>query len=132
MFDREFIGAWDLQGRDFTVTIAKVVAGNLTAPGGRKAKKPIVHIVGAEKAFILNKTNAKTIASLYGNDTAAWVGKQITIYATKAQFGSEMIEAIRVRPVPPAAKSEGIVSQPVNQEMREAQNRATEMTEGEP
>lgn len=101
MFDRDYIGSWDLGGKDVTVTISKVLAGELTAQGGRKSRKPIVYFEGKEKGFVLNKTNAKTIAGLYGTDTAEWVGKGITIYATTTQMGGDTVDCIRVRPVMP-------------------------------
>lgn len=101
MFDREYIGAWDLAGGDVHVTIEKVEAGTLVAPGGKKNKKPVVYFRGTPKGFALNKTNAKAIASMYGNDTAAWIGKRITIYPTQTQFGGDTVECIRVRPTPP-------------------------------
>lgn len=105
MFDREYIGAWDLPpGRDVGCVIARVKAGELTAPGGRKSKKPVIYFEGKEKGFALNKTNAKTIAAMYGNDTSLWIGKAIAIYATRTQFGGEDIDCIRVRPVPPRAQ----------------------------
>ncbi len=101
MFDRDYIGAWDLGTKDVTVVIAKVAAGELTAPGGRKTKKPVVHFNGKEKGLALNKTNAKTIAAMYGNDTTEWVGKAIAMYATTTTFGNETVECIRVRPTAP-------------------------------
>lgn len=105
MFDRDYIGAWDLGGKDVVVTIASVKAGELRAQGNRKEKKPIVYFVGKEKGFALNKTNAKTIAQLYGNDTTEWVGKRITIFPTTTTFGSDIVDCIRVRPRIPAGKS---------------------------
>lgn len=106
MFDRDYIGAWDLAGRDVTAVIKKVTAGKLTGSGGKSAKKPIVYFEGKEKGFALNKTNGKCIAAMYGNDTAAWVGKRITIYPTTTTFGSDTVDCIRVRPgVPPDSKA---------------------------
>lgn len=104
MFDREYIGAWDLQGRDLVVEISRVEAGTLTGSGGRKNKKPIVHFKGKERGLALNKTNAKTIATLYGNDTTQWIGKRITIYPTTTTFGSEQMDCIRVRPTKPQVR----------------------------
>ena len=102
MFDRDYIGAFDLDGKDATVTIVSVTAGQLTAPGGKKNKKPVVKFEGKEKGLALNKTNCKTIAGLYGVDTEAWVGKQITLYPTTTTFGAEEVHCIRVRPTIPA------------------------------
>lgn len=104
MFDREYIGAWDLGGKDVTVTIASVAAGELTGSGGKKAKKPIVKFEGKDKGFALNKTNGKIIAGMYGTDTTKWVAKRITLYPTMTTFGSEQMECIRVRPQIPEGK----------------------------
>jgi hypothetical protein len=102
MFDRDYIGAWDLAGKDVTIAIARVEGKELTAAGGRKTKKPVVYFEGKEKGFALNKTNGKTIAGMYGNDTAAWIGKKITIYATTTSMGGETVDCIRVRNKEPA------------------------------
>jgi hypothetical protein len=127
MFDREYIGVWDLEGKDRTLVMEKVHAGTLTAQGNRKSKKPIVFFRGAEKGFPLNKTNAKTIAALYGTDTDNWIGKPITIYPTTTTFGSDTVDCIRVRPQIPKRKSEaGMKSQPVDERVRERQQRAAE------
>lgn len=104
MFDKEHLGAWDLQGRDVTVTIEDVKAGQLVGEGGKKAKKPILRFVGKEKTMACNVTNARTIAGMYGNDVNAWKGKKITIYPTMTQFGGKEMECIRVRPTVPTGK----------------------------
>lgn len=101
MFDRDYIAAFDLNGKDVTVTIARVEPGVLTGQGGKKSKKPIVHFEGKEKGFAINKTNGKIIAGMYGTDASKWVGKRITIYPTMTSFGSEQMECIRVRPTVP-------------------------------
>ena len=103
MFDRDYLGHFDLQGHEVTVTISKVLGGNLTAQGGRKSKKPIVYFEGKEKGLICNKTNSKTIAGMYGNYVEAWVGKRITLYVstTNNPDGSGSVECIRIRPVKP-------------------------------
>lgn len=103
MFDRDYIGAWDLAGRDVVVTIAAVKAGEL-GRGNKKERKPVVFFDGKEKGFALNKTNAKTIAGMYGNDTAKWIGRRITIYPSQTMFGSEQVDCIRVRPTPPKGR----------------------------
>lgn len=103
MFDRDYIGAWDLPG-DVTVTISAVTAGELTGQGGRKAKKPVIKFEGKDKALAANKTNCKTIAAMYGPETSAWVGKRITLYPTKTQMGGEEVDAIRVRPAVPRGR----------------------------
>jgi hypothetical protein len=104
MFDREYLGAWDVAGRDYTLEITRVVVAELTGEGGRKNKKSVVYFKEAQKGLALNKTNARTIAGLYGNDTRAWVGKRVTLFATTTTFGRETVECIRIRPEVPRGK----------------------------
>lgn len=104
LFDNEHIGAWDLEGRDVVVTISAVRGATITGDGGRTSKKPILAFDGKQKTMVCNKTNAKIIAGLYGNDTTAWVGKSVTLYPTTTQMGGEVKECIRVRPTAPTSK----------------------------
>lgn len=108
MMDKSYLYAFDLQGKDVTLTIEKVTAGELTALGGRKSKKPLCYFAeGKDKRpLALNATNCKTIAALYGNDVAEWIGKRITIYPTTTTMGAESgVECIRVRPQVPTGKA---------------------------
>lgn len=107
MTDREYLFAFDLKGKDCTVTIDRIVAGTLVGTGGKKTRKPLAFFKegSSGKPLGLNATNCKAIAALYGNETDNWVGKRITIYPTTTNFGGETVECIRVRPtVPPDAK----------------------------
>lgn len=106
MFDREYLGAWDLVDRDgkpcdVTAEIERVAPGVLTSKGDKKTRKPIIYFRGKEKGFALNKTNVAIIAKLYTNDTRLWIGKRITMYPTTTTFGRETVDCIRVRPSEP-------------------------------
>lgn len=116
MMDRDYIFAFDLNGRDVVVTIARVEAGELMGASGRKAKKPIVFFEGKEKGLALNATNSKAIAGMYGNYTEKWIGKRITIYPTTTTMGADTVECIRVRPTIP----KGGTKQPVMEATDEA------------
>lgn len=104
MFDRDYIGAWDLEGKDVTVTIVKVEPRVLTSQGNKKDKRPILWFDGKEKGMVMNKTNSKTVAGLYGTDTTQWIGKRVTIYPTTTSAGGETVDCIRIRNTVPAAK----------------------------
>jgi hypothetical protein len=102
MYDpSDMLQALDLQGREVHLEIETVVAGELTGEKGRKSKKPIVKFKGREKKFAVNKTNGKAIARLYGKNTDDWIGKFITLYPTETEYGDEVRDCIRVRPVAP-------------------------------
>lgn len=109
LYDRDYIGHFDLpEGKDLTLTIKRVLGGELTAVGGRKSKKPIVHFDGDYKPLICNKTNGKTIASLYGNAIEGWKGKRVTLFvsSTRDPNGGGETACIRIRPkVPSGAPS---------------------------
>ena len=103
-FEKEFLYAYDLQGRDITLTISRVVQGKLTGTGGKTTKKPVAYFQGKEKGLALNITNVRTIGGMYGFKVADWVGKRITIYPTTTQFGAQTCDCIRIRPTVPGAK----------------------------
>ena len=115
MMDRDYIFAFDLNGKDVTVTIARVEAGTLNGSSGRKAKKPVVFFEGKEKGLALNSTNCKTVAKLYGNYTEKWIGKQITIYPTTTEMAGETVECIRVRPTAPRRDAKASNGKPAPQ-----------------
>lgn len=113
MFDSDWVRAWDLGGKAVTVTIVKVEAGVLdNVKAKKKDKKPIVFFKGASKPLALNKTNAKTIAQLYGNDTREWIGKAVTIFPTTTQFGNDVVDCIRIKPAVPKGKAQEMPDPP--------------------
>lgn len=94
----DYIGAyWLPPGEDVTVTIDFVVREQITGTGGKKEECTVAHLKGA-KPFILNATNCKTIAKLYGNFIEDWAGRQITLFATTTKMGGETVECLRIRP----------------------------------
>ena len=124
MTERDYIFAFDLNGKDVTVEISRVVAGELTSAGGRKTKKPVVFFKGKEKGLALNATNAKAIASLYGNYVEKWVGQSVTLYPTTTQMGGDTVECIRVRPsIPRGSQRPAPKSQPnLTEQLRDGLN----------
>lgn len=105
MFDSAYVGNWDLQGCDVVVIIARIVPGELAKAGtSKKDKAPIMFFEGREKGMVLNKTNMKIIGGIVGSfKVKDWIGHAITLYPTTCQFGPNVVDCIRVRPVAPAA-----------------------------
>lgn len=89
----EWLKASDLQGRDWTLTIADTGMKEFSE-GDRKI---ILNFQGTDKAMVCNFTNASTIANMFGDETEGWVGQTITIYPTRVTFGNKLVDAIRVR-----------------------------------
>lgn len=100
VFPSNYLRAGDLNGRPYTLTIARFVVEQM---GRDEEEKPVVYFDSADKGLVLNRTNAFTIADLYGPETDDWVGKRITIYPTRVRaFGKEQ-DAIRVKAAIPSA-----------------------------
>lgn len=103
LFDpSEYISAFELNEQDHTVTIARVVGGVIEGDAGRKSKKPVVTFTDWPKPMVLNKTNTKVLVKMFGTyDYTKWAGKRFTIYPTTAKFGTETVDAIRIRKTAP-------------------------------
>ena len=52
----------------------------------------------ALKPMILNATNSKSIAKLYGPFIEDWAGRPITLFATTTKLAGEQVECLRIRP----------------------------------
>jgi len=102
VFPSKYVTAADLQGRPFTLTIKTVTLEEMVTHDNKKVQKPVVWFTNAQKGFVINVTNARTIAALYGDDTEGWTGKRITIYPTQVRAFGQMQEALRVREEIPA------------------------------
>ncbi len=92
-FPSKFVKAADLHGREQTVTIREVRMEKVQA--GRKV--PVLFFERRAKGLVLNKTNAAAIAAMYGKETTAWAGKEITVYPAMVDFQGRMGESIRVK-----------------------------------
>lgn len=62
-----------------TVTIQSYAAEKVTNEQGTQLKG-VLHFCENVKPLILNVTNGKAIAKLYGKDMDGWVGKKIALY----------------------------------------------------
>lgn len=98
LINPDFIGAYALEeGQDLTVTIDWVQQETVTGTGGKKEECTVARLVG-QKSMILNVTNSKMIAKLYGPYIEDWAGKPITLYASTTKLAGETVECLRIRP----------------------------------
>jgi hypothetical protein len=93
IFPSKYIKAADLKGKEPTVVIAKCEIEKLGDDN-----KLVIYFQHKEKGLVCNRTNADRIAYLYGTNTDAWVGKEITLYTDMVNFQGKVTEAIRVKP----------------------------------
>jgi hypothetical protein len=98
LINPDYLGAYSLpNAEDLTVTIDFVQTEEITGSGGKKEHCTVAHING-NKPLILNVTNSKSIAKLYGPFIEDWAGKQVTLFATTTKLAGEVVECLRIRP----------------------------------
>lgn len=106
-FPSKYLKSGDLpENGDLALTI-KEVSLETVGQDADAEQKPIVYFDETDKGMVLNKTNALTIANLYGPETSGWTGKRIALFATEVDFAGKQTLAIRVRLRAPAAPPNG-------------------------
>lgn len=107
-FPSKYLRAADLPpGARVQVLMENVSIENVTGGTDPDDDRPVLHFVGKSKGLVLNKTNASTIAGMYGPDSDAWAGMPIVIYATETSFGGKMVPCIRVAIARTATAAQG-------------------------
>lgn len=85
-----------LQGREVTLTIRDVRRETVTSDRGSEQKLAVV-FQERPKPLLLNKTNAKRLAKLFGPETTRWTGQRVTLYPEEVKAFGEMRATIRVK-----------------------------------
>jgi hypothetical protein len=105
-FPSNYLKASDLQNREVTVTISHVVNEKM----GQDIK-PILYFQNKQKGVVLNKTNAMTVAGMYGPETDHWAGRQVTLMSVWTDFQGKQVQAIRIKPVFPNPQMQAPIPQ---------------------
>lgn len=94
----DYIGAYSLdEGKDLTVTIVNVKREMVKGEGGRSEECTVAYLKG-QKPLILNRTNCKTIQSIYKTPYIEdWAGKKITLFVSTTKLKGEEVECLRIR-----------------------------------
>ena len=92
VYPSKYISASDLNGQNVRVTIARVDIEKIGTD-----TKPVVYFKGKQKGLVCNKTNGKTIAMLYGDETDDWTGGELILFTIMTDYQGRPVEAVRVR-----------------------------------
>ena len=65
--------------------------------GFDKETKPVMLFEETNKKLVLNKTNGKTLESLFGKNIADLIGKKISLYKTQVEFQGIPTMSVRIR-----------------------------------
>ena len=79
-----------------TLTIAKIEMQTFEEDGIEKSKG-VAFFEEDERGVVLNVTRKEDIADLYGPETDAWIGKQITLYQGETFFSGKKIACVSVK-----------------------------------
>ena len=105
-----YIMGESLLGKSVTLTMKCLSVEMLPGGKGKEEEKYLLYFDETDKALILNKTNAKTIAALYGPETDSWGGNRITIHPEQVRAFGNNHTVVRVddkRPAPAATNGKG-------------------------
>ena len=91
----------------------KSVSVEMVGRGPKQEQKPVVWFTNHVKGLALNKTNNRTIRGAYGDDMEGWAGKLIVVFPSQADFGGQMVGALRVR-IPPPKQAKTSVGDALN------------------
>lgn len=88
---------------DVTVTIDRVVLESFRDPKTRsETMKPVMYFQRAKRGLIINRTNWRTVAELYGDESDNWPGKRIVLTSEMVDAYGRRTKAVRIRPIRPA------------------------------
>lgn len=96
LFKGDYIAAVEFGSKRYTMTIKVVKVEKLEGDNGKVKDRGVVYFRETPRGWVLNRTNAILLAAMFGDETDAWAGKRVTLYAKKVQLGREMVDGIRV------------------------------------
>ena len=95
-----YIGSWDFQkDEERILTISRVVQEEVFNPSDNSKKHCIVaHFAEDSKPMVLNKTNCKTIQTLYNTPIIEeWAGCKVIVKVEKVRAFGKMEDGLRVK-----------------------------------
>ena len=84
------LDAVDLLGGPMTFTITEVTKGN--------AEQPVnIHLAEFPRVWRPGKSMRRVLASCWGTDASAWVGRRVTLYCDESvTFGNDVVGGTRI------------------------------------
>jgi len=98
--DSTWLTAEDLvEGKDLGVTIKRVILyPKVTFEAGRTRENYVgLEFEGKQRILGMNATNRKVLNKMFGNITAGWKGKKITLFVSQTTMKGETVKCVRIR-----------------------------------
>ncbi len=99
----ELIVSKYLKKEDFkeptALTVLYVTKEDVARPGATPEKKAVMFFRGEAKGMVLNPTNLKRAARIFGSDEVDdWIGKKIVVFHDKdVEYAGDIIGGLRLR-----------------------------------
>ena len=108
MFPSKYLKASDAEGNP-TYTIRAVSVESMKNRDDQDESKPVIFFNEVEKGMVLNRTNAKTIANMYGDDTDNWIGERVTLTSVDVDAFGQTQKALRVSTKKPGVSKQALL-----------------------
>jgi hypothetical protein len=85
----------------------KTVTAEMVNDRSGQVQKLVVWFTNHDKGLVLNKTNNRALRGKYGDDTAEWVNKLITLFTIYTEVNGKPVQGLRVGFPPPKQQASG-------------------------
>jgi len=100
MYGSNWMSPSDIK-RPFRTDIESWEKATFKGQNGKDKDKIILMLKGMKKPCVLNKTNAVSIASMFGKDPNLWVGKPVLVKTEMTSYAGKPTPGVRLYPVDP-------------------------------
>lgn len=83
MFPSKYMKSADLKGGEFRVCVSGIQQEQVQ--DSPPEQRWVIYFQSTEKGMILNVTNGRMLANLFGQDTDSWIGQYVVLYAAQTQ-----------------------------------------------
>ena len=137
--ESRYIGAWDLDGKEWVLLVRDVKVATLARNAAVKnsGRKMLIYFSDGKgkpitKGLLCGAKNTKAMIGLYGKKWKGWVGKPVAIYPTQDTVAGGMVDCVRIkREAPRKPAGEAMPEVPMDQEMRARQIQAMDREPGQ-
>lgn len=102
LFPSEHLESADV-GAGMTIKVLNVEAHTVEDEKGKEQGKALIRFTALDaprgfnkSTWIAPKTCAVCLAAMFGDDTAGWVGKRVTVHSEKVDAFGDVVDAVRI------------------------------------
>lgn len=108
LFPVRWLSVKDIEAAGNVFTINGISNEKMWVPGANEFQtKPVIWFLEVEKGLILNATNGRRIAEIYGDALEGWIGQRIGLFLQAGVYSPhdrKKVKAIRVRAEAPTSE----------------------------